>query len=114
MVHEVYSQQFKNDFTHFLKLRAKGMAPRGWMIISIIGRPSDGSTFEFLHTWEVIAQTLSIMASEHFGDMMDEFTGIGKWYWSLEGNLQEMLAKDTLVAVSLSKTAMKIKNHMKY
>lgn len=174
MVHEAYAQQFKKDFTHFLKLRAKELAPRGWMIISIIGRPSDETTFEFFHIWEVIAQTLSIMASEgvidkekfdsfyvpmygpsseelreiiqeegsfsirevrirgpttdpddalltptmfvnemravfepiivqHFGDVMDEFARIGKWYWSLEGNLEDILAKDTMVAVSLTK-----------
>ncbi|KAM3354339.1 hypothetical protein ACQJBY_025173 [Aegilops geniculata] len=174
MVHEAYAHQFKTDFTHFLKLRAKELAPSGRMIVSVIGRPSDGTVFEFFHIWEVIAQILSIMVSEgvidkekfdsfyvpmygpsseemraiiqeegsffiremqvrgprtvtddalltptmlvnrmravfepiivqHFGDVMDEFVRIGKQYWSLEGNLENMLAKDTMVAVSLTK-----------
>uniref|UniRef100_A0ACD5WIZ0 Uncharacterized protein n=1 Tax=Avena sativa TaxID=4498 RepID=A0ACD5WIZ0_AVESA len=167
IVHEAYAQQFRKDFTRFLELRAKELAPSGQMVVSVIGRPSD----EFFHIWEVIAHTLSIMASEgmidkekfnsfyvpmygpsseelrqiiqedgsfsitemrvhgpendavltpsqlvnemravfepiivqHFGDVMDEFARIGLRHFSLEGSLQNVLAKDTMVAVSLTK-----------
>ncbi|CAM0884778.1 unnamed protein product [Alopecurus aequalis] len=67
VVHEAYAQQFRKDFTRFLELRAKELAPRSRMIVSIIGRPSDGISSKFFHIWEVVSQTLSIMASEvHF------------------------------------------------
>ncbi|CAM0908267.1 unnamed protein product [Alopecurus aequalis] len=175
MVHEAYAQQFRNDFTHFLGLRAKELASGGRMVFSIIGKPSDGIASKFFNIWEDIAQILSIMASEgvlekakfdsfyvpvygpsseelrefiqeegsfsiremqvhgpstdtnsdvimtpsrfmngmravfepmivqHFGDVMEEFMRTGVRHWSLEGRLQDVLAKATTVAVSLTK-----------
>ena len=43
------------------------------------------------------------IVQQHFGDMMDEFVRIGSRHWSLRGNLKlkDMLAKDTMVVVSL-------------
>lgn len=40
---------------------------------------------------------------QHFGDVMDDFTRIGLQHFSLEGSLQDVLAKDTTVVVSLAK-----------
>jgi hypothetical protein len=40
---------------------------------------------------------------QHFEYMMDEFARIGERHWKLEGNLQDMLTKDMMVAESLNK-----------
>ncbi|KAK1603433.1 hypothetical protein QYE76_018205 [Lolium multiflorum] len=64
MIHEAYAQQFKNDFTHFLKLRAKEFLSGGRMVISITGRHSDGMDSKLFHIWESIVQILSVMALE--------------------------------------------------
>ncbi|XP_051183629.2 probable methyltransferase TCM_000168 [Lolium perenne] len=64
MIHEAYAQQFKNDFTHFLKLRAKEFLPGGRMVISITGRHSDGIDSKLFHIWEPIGHILSVMALE--------------------------------------------------
>ncbi|KAM3354367.1 hypothetical protein ACQJBY_025190 [Aegilops geniculata] len=62
MVLEAYAQQFRKDFRHFLKLRAKELVPGGQMVVSIIGRHSDG--FAPFHIWDILAQVLSLMALE--------------------------------------------------
>ncbi|XBI31994.1 hypothetical protein VPH35_055502 [Triticum aestivum] len=62
MVLGAYAQQFRKDFRHFLKLRAKELVPGGQMVVSIIGRHSDG--FAPFHIWGILAQVLSLMASE--------------------------------------------------
>jgi hypothetical protein len=64
MIHEAYAQQFKNDFTHFLKLRAKEFLSGGRMVISITGRHSDGMDSKLFHIWESIVQILSVMTLE--------------------------------------------------
>ena len=65
MVLEAYAQQFRKDFRHFLELRAKELVTGGQMVVSIIGRHSDG--IGPFHIWDILAQVLSIMASEvHF------------------------------------------------
>ncbi|KAI5002398.1 hypothetical protein ZWY2020_027048 [Hordeum vulgare] len=62
MVLDAYAQQFRNDFRHFLGLRAKELVPGGQMVLSIIGRHSDG--IAPFHIWDILAQVLSLMASE--------------------------------------------------
>jgi hypothetical protein len=62
MVLEAYAQQFRKDFRHFLELRAKELVTGGQMVVSIIGRHSDG--FAPFHLWDILAQVLSLMASE--------------------------------------------------
>ncbi|KAM3197880.1 hypothetical protein ACQJBY_073139 [Aegilops geniculata] len=62
MVLEAYAQQFKNDFTHFLELRAKELAPGGRMVVSIIGRNIDGTAS--FHIREIVSRFLCVMASE--------------------------------------------------
>jgi jasmonate O-methyltransferase len=64
MVLEAYAQQFRKDFTLFLKLRAKELVSGGRMVVSIIGRPSYVIASKFFHLWEIIAQILSVMTSE--------------------------------------------------
>ena len=67
MVHEAYAQQFRRDFTHFLQLRAKELAPQGQMVFSLLGRHSDIIASKFFHVWEIITEILSVMALEvHF------------------------------------------------
>ena len=55
-----------------------------------------------MHVFEMRAMSGAKIV-HHFGDMMDECTRIGEQHWTLEGNLQDMLAKDTIVTVSLNK-----------
>ncbi|XP_037416931.1 anthranilate O-methyltransferase 3-like [Triticum dicoccoides] len=62
MVLEAYAQQLRKDFRHFLELRAKELVTGGQMVVSIIGRHSDG--IAPFHIWDILAQVLSIMASE--------------------------------------------------
>jgi len=64
MTMEAYALQFKNDFTHFLKLRAKELLSGGRMVISITGRHSEGISNKLFHIWENIVHILSIMAIE--------------------------------------------------
>uniref|UniRef100_A0ACD5TTR0 Uncharacterized protein n=1 Tax=Avena sativa TaxID=4498 RepID=A0ACD5TTR0_AVESA len=64
MILEAYAQQFKNDFTCFLNLRAKELLPGGQMVISITGRHSNGIASKLFHIWEPIVQILSVMALE--------------------------------------------------
>uniref|UniRef100_A0ACD5VLB3 Uncharacterized protein n=1 Tax=Avena sativa TaxID=4498 RepID=A0ACD5VLB3_AVESA len=64
MILEAYAQQFRNDFTHFLKLRAKELLSGGRMVISITGRHSDGFSSKLFHIWETIVQILSVMVLE--------------------------------------------------
>uniref|UniRef100_A0ACD5WR26 Uncharacterized protein n=1 Tax=Avena sativa TaxID=4498 RepID=A0ACD5WR26_AVESA len=61
MILEAYAQQFKNDFTYFLNLRAKELLPGGQMVISLTGRRISSKIF---HIWEPIIQILSVMALE--------------------------------------------------
>uniref|UniRef100_A0ACD5WJU6 Uncharacterized protein n=1 Tax=Avena sativa TaxID=4498 RepID=A0ACD5WJU6_AVESA len=64
IVLEAYAQQFREDFTLFLQLRAKELVSGGRMVLSLIGRPSYIIDSEFFHLWEIVAQILSVMASE--------------------------------------------------
>ena len=64
MVLEAYALQFKNDFTHFLKLRGKELLSGGRMVISITGRHSNGISNKSFHIWDTIVEILSIMAVE--------------------------------------------------
>uniref|UniRef100_A0ACD5TT07 Uncharacterized protein n=1 Tax=Avena sativa TaxID=4498 RepID=A0ACD5TT07_AVESA len=64
MILEVYAQQFKDDFTCFLNLRAKELLPGGQMVISLTGRHSNGIASKLFHIWEPIVQILSVMALE--------------------------------------------------
>ncbi|CAM0878946.1 unnamed protein product [Alopecurus aequalis] len=64
MTHEAYAQQFKNDFTNFLKLRARELLSGGRMVISFTGRHSGGIASKLFHIWEPIVQILSVMALE--------------------------------------------------
>jgi jasmonate O-methyltransferase len=64
MVLEAYAQQFRTDFTVFLKLRAKELVAGGQMVVSLIGRPSYVIASKFFHLWEVVCQILSVMTSE--------------------------------------------------
>jgi jasmonate O-methyltransferase len=64
MVLEAYAQQFRKDFTLFLKLRARELVSGGRMVVSIIGRPSYVIASNFFHLSEIVVQILSVMTSE--------------------------------------------------
>lgn len=59
-----YARQFREDFTLFLELRAKELAPGGRMVVSLAGRRSDELASKFTHAWESVALILSDMASK--------------------------------------------------
>lgn len=42
MVREAYARLFRKDFMLFLELRAKELVPGGRMVVSLVGRPSNG------------------------------------------------------------------------
>nr|XP_020155196.1 probable jasmonic acid carboxyl methyltransferase 2 [Aegilops tauschii subsp. strangulata] len=64
IVFEAYEQQFRKDFTLFLKLRAKEQVPGGRMVISLPGRRSDQLASELCHLRETLARILRIMVIE--------------------------------------------------
>ncbi|KAE8784836.1 Salicylate O-methyltransferase [Hordeum vulgare] len=59
-----YARQFRKDFTVFLELRAKELAPEGRMVVSVPGRRCDELINEISHIWGMVAQILAIMALE--------------------------------------------------
>ncbi|KQK01723.1 inactive anthranilate O-methyltransferase 1 [Brachypodium distachyon] len=174
LVVEAYANQFKKDFTLFLKLRAKESVPGGKIVVSLLGRRSEGISSKFPRLVEILLQILSVTASEgvfekkklnsfyvpvyepsdeelreiiqeegsfwinemcvhgltsgmdsalitpnrlanqmravfeplvaqHLGDVMDEFVRTAEQRWSLEGSLQDEVARLATVAVSLTK-----------
>jgi jasmonate O-methyltransferase len=63
VVTDAYARQFKEDFTLFLKLRAKELFPEGQMVLSLAGRRTDEIS-EVPMVWGTAAQILCAMASE--------------------------------------------------
>ncbi|GMH17492.1 hypothetical protein Nepgr_019333 [Nepenthes gracilis] len=63
---DAYKQQFKMDFSSFLKSRAEEVIPGGRMVLTFSGRMSKDPTAEegFNHVTEAIARSLMTMVSE--------------------------------------------------
>uniref|UniRef100_A0A0D9WPQ6 Jasmonate O-methyltransferase n=1 Tax=Leersia perrieri TaxID=77586 RepID=A0A0D9WPQ6_9ORYZ len=61
-VRDAYAQQFREDFTLFLNLRAQEMVSRGRMVVSLYVRCSDKPDFEFTQPWIPVMVALSDMA----------------------------------------------------
>lgn len=62
---EAYSQQFKENFSLFLKSRSEELVPGGRMVLSFMGRRSvDPTTDESCYQWELLAKALMSMVSE--------------------------------------------------
>ena len=60
---EAYQQQFHEDFSLFLKSRAKEVVAKGRMVLSFMGRrSSDPSADEACYQWELLARALMSMA----------------------------------------------------
>ncbi|KAL6909719.1 hypothetical protein ACP4OV_001378 [Aristida adscensionis] len=57
---DAYGQQFRKDFTQFLRLRAQELVPGGHMILSLYGRRSENQS---THGWQHIVSVLNDMAS---------------------------------------------------
>ena len=64
LVLEAYAEQFRKDFTNFLKLRAKELVSKGRMVVSLVGRRSDVTAITFSYLSRTIYQILSVMVSE--------------------------------------------------
>ncbi|KAL6007159.1 hypothetical protein ACLOJK_032655 [Asimina triloba] len=76
VVLEAYLQQFKRDFSTFLKSRAEEMVAGGRMVLTLLGRRSpDPSSKECCFIWELLAQALNDMVSEGLieEEKMDSF-----------------------------------------
>ncbi|KAK7280683.1 hypothetical protein RJT34_25750 [Clitoria ternatea] len=62
---DAYSEQFRSDFSVFLKSRSQEMLPWGRMVLSLMGRDSmDPTTPNCCYQWELLARALITMASE--------------------------------------------------
>ncbi|XP_024973210.1 jasmonate O-methyltransferase-like [Cynara cardunculus var. scolymus] len=60
---EAYQQQFHEDFSLFLRSRAKEMVAKGRMVLSFMGRRSpDPRADEACYQWELLARALMSMA----------------------------------------------------
>ncbi|KAF7025853.1 hypothetical protein CFC21_038008 [Triticum aestivum] len=92
MVLEAYVQQFRKDFKHFLELRAKELVPGGQMVVSIIGRHSDG--IAPFHIWDILAQVLSLMASEGVIDKAKFDSFCVPVYGPSKEDLREIIQED--------------------
>lgn len=60
-----YYEQFKQDFSLFLKCRSEELVTGGRMVLTILGRRSDDPTSkECCYIWELLATALNDMVSE--------------------------------------------------
>nr|AIB06953.1 benzoic acid/salicylic acid carboxyl methyltransferase [Vanda hybrid cultivar] len=64
IVSHLYVEQFKTDFSDFLKSRSKELISGGSMILSFLGRSDFQSIGEMLYLWELLAEALTAMVSE--------------------------------------------------
>nr|UMB49618.1 salicylic acid methyltransferase [Phalaenopsis sp. SAMT] len=60
----LYLEQFKTDFSDFLKSRSKELMSGGTMILSFLGRSDIQSRGELIYLWALLAEALSAMVSE--------------------------------------------------
>ncbi|CAH1419918.1 unnamed protein product [Lactuca virosa] len=73
---EAYQQQFHEDFSLFLRSRAKEMIIKGRMVLSFMGRMSpDPFADEACYQWELLARALMSLASDGIveKEMIDSF-----------------------------------------
>ena len=61
MVFKAYLDQFKEDFTLFLRSRSEEIVPGGGMILTIVGRADQNNPKS---TWEVLGRALYNMVLE--------------------------------------------------
>ncbi|KAL8145264.1 hypothetical protein AgCh_003454 [Apium graveolens] len=61
-VHEAYFNQFKKDFTIFLRMRSVEMIPKGRMVLTLIGRTSNRNYNSVHH--DILAKSLQDMLAE--------------------------------------------------
>ncbi|GLT80048.1 hypothetical protein SLA2020_515110 [Shorea laevis] len=62
---KAYYEQFKQDFSLFLKCRSEELVTGGRMVLTILGRRSDDPTSkECCYIWELLAMALNDMVSE--------------------------------------------------
>ena len=62
---KAYHQQFKSDFSMFLKCRADEMVGGGRMVLTILGRRNeDPCSKECCYIWELLAMALNDMVIE--------------------------------------------------
>ncbi|KAJ0805021.1 putative jasmonate O-methyltransferase [Helianthus annuus] len=60
---KAYQRQFHEDFSLFLRSRAKEMASKGWMVLSFMGRRSPNPCAdEAGYQWELLARALMSLA----------------------------------------------------
>ncbi|XP_057976662.1 salicylate carboxymethyltransferase-like [Malania oleifera] len=73
---KAYYEQFKRDFSEFLKCRAEELVEGGRMVLTFLGRKSeDPSSKEGCYIWELLALALNQMVSEGLveEEQMDSF-----------------------------------------
>ena len=64
-VFKAYYEQFRIDFSLFLKCRAKELVEGGCMILTFIGRESDDPLSNgFCYLWELLATALNDMVDQ--------------------------------------------------
>ncbi|MQM02794.1 hypothetical protein Taro_035556 [Colocasia esculenta] len=69
IVCQSYVEQFRKDFTSFLKLRSQEIVHGGCMVLVFLGRGNaDPLNGECSHLWKLLADALTCMASEGFID----------------------------------------------
>ncbi|WOH14522.1 hypothetical protein DCAR_0934041 [Daucus carota subsp. sativus] len=64
-VSEAYAEQYRTDFSKFLRLRSEEVVPGGRMVLTLAARSiSDPTSKEFCCKWELLAKALQDMSDE--------------------------------------------------
>ncbi|XP_010545932.1 PREDICTED: salicylate/benzoate carboxyl methyltransferase-like [Tarenaya hassleriana] len=95
-VYEAYINQFRKDFTLFLRLRSKEMASNGRMVLTLIGRKArrDPLYRDCCHFWTLLSKSLLDLVREGIvrEEEMDSFNM--PFYDPDEGEMKEIIRNE--------------------
>ncbi|KAJ4981900.1 hypothetical protein NE237_032737 [Protea cynaroides] len=61
---QAYTDQFRKDFSLFLRLRSNEITPTGRMVLTLLGKKSEGPFGKECYFWELLSKSLNDLVSE--------------------------------------------------